>query len=161
MLSGYADYMVWYKSPKIYNLATNLTFVKAKKTYYTDTCFGQLAAYMGVVHAYRKDYQGSSIIYGVASDGNSFRFCRIDDEGNWSQSRLMELDPNDKGRIYSVFRSLIRIAASSSPSTSKEDVPAPFDSPERTRNFRYALSALQLVEEDDEMEIVSWQGSSS
>ena len=131
----------------------------------TDTCLGQLTAYMGVVHANRKDERKeNSVIYGAASDGLSFRFCRIDNEGNWSQSRLMEWEMEDKSKIYSVFRSLIRIAALSSPSTSpikipqqREKVLASFGGPERTRRFDYDLSALEILEEDDETEILSWQ----
>lgn len=169
LLSGYADYTVWYESHKKSTLATNLIIIEAKKINSTDTCLAQLTACMGVVHAYRKDEQKqNSVIYGVASDGLSFRFCRIDNESNWSQSRLMEWETWDKGRIYSVFRSLIRIAALSSPSTSpiknlqrREKVLASFGSPERTRKFDYELSALELLEEDDETEIVSWRESSS
>jgi hypothetical protein len=163
LLSGYADYTVWYEPQKTSNLATNLIIIEAKTINSTDTCLGQLTAYMGVVHANRKDKQKqNSTIYGAASDGLSFRFCRIDNEGNWSQSRLMEWEMGHKGRIYSVFRSLIRIAALSSPSTSpirntkqREKVLASFGGPERTRKFHYDLSALVILEEDDETEIVS------
>ena len=70
----------------------------------------------------------------------------------------------DKGRIYSVFRTLIRIAALSSPSTSptkdpqqREKVLASFGSPERTRRFNYDLNTLEILEEDDETEIISWR----
>ncbi|MCJ1471643.1 hypothetical protein MMC13_000283 [Lambiella insularis] len=169
LLSGYADYTVWYESPKKSNLATNLIIIEAKKMNSTDTCLGQLTSYMGLVHANRKDEQKqNSIIYGAASDGLSFRFCRIDNEGNWSKSRLMEWETEDKARIYSVFRSLIRIAALSSPSTSpikdpqqREKILVSFGSPERTRRFDYNLSKLKIVEEDDETEIVSWGESSS
>ena len=169
LLSGSADCTVWYESLKKSSLATNLIIIEAKKANSTDTCLGQLTAYMGVVHACRKDEQRqNSIIYGAASDGLSFRFCRINNEGNWSQSRLMEWEMGDKSRIYSVFRSLIRIAALSSPSTSpiknlqqKGKVLASFGSPERTRKFDYDLSALEILEEDDETEIVSWRESSS
>ena len=169
LLSGYADYTVWYDSQKRSKFATNLIIVEAKKMNSTDTCLGQLTAYMGLVHAYRKDEQKkSSVIYGAASDGCSFRFCRIDNEGNWSQSFLLEWEREGKDRIYSIFRSLIRIAALSSPSTSpiknpqqREKVLASFGSPERTRKFDYALSALKILEEDDETDIVSWRKSSS
>lgn len=163
LLSGYADYTVWYESPKKSNLATNLIMVEAKKMYSTDTFLGQLTAYMGVVHACRKDEQNNnSVVYGAASDGMSFRFCRIDNEGNWSKSRLMEWEMGDMGKIYSVFRSLIRIAALSSPSTSpiknpqqRERVLASFGSPERTRKFDFNLHSLEVLEEDDDTEIVS------
>lgn len=169
LLSGYADYTVWYDSPIRDNLATNLIIIEAKKRHYTDTCLGQLTAYMGLVHAYRKDkHKENSVIYGAASDGLSFRFCRIDNDGNWSQSGLLEWKhADDKSRIYSVFRSLIRIAALSSPSTSpiknsqkRETILASFGSPARTHKFDYDLSALEIMEEDDETEIVSWEESS-
>lgn len=163
LLSGYADCTIWYESQNRSTLATNLIIIEAKKVNSTDTCLGQLTAYMGVVHAYRKDEQKQNcVIYGAASDGLSFRFCRIDNEGNWSQSRLLEWKLGDESRIYSVFRSLIRIAALSSPSTSpiknpqqREKVLASFGSPERTRKIDYYLSALRILEEDDETEIIS------
>lgn len=163
LLSGYADYTVWYEQQKKSNLATNLIVIEAKKINLTDACLGQLTAYMGVVHADRKNEQKeNSVIYGAASDGFSFRFCHIDNEDNWSRSRLMEWDIGDKGRIYSVFRSLIRIAAVSSPSTSpiknpqqREKVLASFRSPERTRRFHYNLRAVKILEKDDETDIVS------
>lgn len=151
------------------SLATNLIIIEAKKWHFTDTCLGQLTAYMGAVHAKRKDEQKeNSIIYGAASDGLSFRFCRIDNESNWSKSRLLEWDEmDDKSRIYSVFRSLIRIAALSSPSSpiknfeQRGNIFASFGGPERSRKFDYDLSALKIVEEDDETEIVSWVDSRS
>lgn len=101
---------------------------------------------------HRKDERRqNSVIYGAASDSLTFRFCRIDNEGNWSQRRLMEWEKWDKGRIYSLFRSSIRIAALSSPSTSpiknlehREKVLAPFANSERIRKFEYALSSLEL-----------------
>jgi len=133
LLSGYADY----------NPATNLIIIEVKKINSVNTCLDPLTAYMRVVHAYRKDEQKEdSVIYGAASDDLSFRFCRIDNESNWSQSRLMECEMEDKSRIFSVFRSLIRIAALSSPSIfpiknlqQGEKVLASFGSSERTRKF--------------------------
>ena len=101
LLSGYADYTVWHKSQRRSNLSTNLIVVEAKKINSTDTCLGQLTAYMGIAHACRKDEQKqNSVIYGAASEGLSFRFCRIDNEGGWSQSRLIEWEMGDKGRIH-------------------------------------------------------------
>jgi hypothetical protein len=47
LLSGYADY----------DLAINLIIIEAKKINFIDTCLDPLTAYMGVVHAYRKDEQ--------------------------------------------------------------------------------------------------------
>lgn len=105
---------------------------------------------------HRKDERRQkSVIYGAASDSLTLRFCRIDNEGNWSQRRLMEWEKWDKGRIYSLFRSSIRIAALSSPSTSpiknlehREKFLAPFANSERIRKFEYAtidgLGAISL-----------------
>ena len=166
LLSGSADYTVWYepKTPK--NLSANLIIVEAKKMNGTDTCLGQLAAYMGIVHNFRKEEgKTNSVVYGIASDGLSFRFCRIDNEDCWSSSKLLEWKRNDKTAIYSIFRILIRIAALSSPSTSplknpkqRERIITSFESPERVRKFDYALSALEIIEVDeDEVEIVSLQ----
>lgn len=119
---------------------------------------------MGLVHAYRKEERKqNSVIYGAASDSLTFRFCLIDNEGNWSQSRLLEWQMGVKGRIHSVFRSFIRVSALSSPSTSliknlkhRKKVLASFGNPERTRKFEYALCSLELLEEDDETKIVSF-----
>ncbi len=68
----------------------------------------------------------------------------------------------DQSKIYSVVRSLMRTAASSSPikNQQREKVQVSFGSAERTSKFSRDLNALELMEEDDVMEIVSWQGSS-
>ena len=80
----------------------------------------------------------------------------------------MEWEMDDKSKIYSVFRSLVRIVALSSPSTSsvknphhKGKVLVSFGSPARARKFDYDLSMLKVVEEDDDTEIVSLNESSS
>ena len=110
-----------------------------------------------------KPSKKKTVIYGAASDGLCFRFCRIDNESNWTQTRILEWE-YDSGMIYSIFRSLIRIAAFSSPSTSpmkniqqREKVLASFHSPKRARRFDYDLSALEILEEDDDTEIIGLQ----
>lgn len=112
LLDGYADYTVEYEPQESSSkFATHLIIIQAKESNSADTCLGQLTAYMGIAHSCRKyEHQKSSTIYGVAFDGLSFRFCRIDDEGNWSRSRLMEWKMHDKNRIYSIFRSLVTMA---------------------------------------------------
>ena len=73
LLSEYADY----------NPATNLIIIGVKKINSVNTCLDPLTAYMGVMHAYRKDEQKEdSVIYDAASDDLSFHFCRIDNESN-------------------------------------------------------------------------------
>lgn len=104
LLSAFADYTVWYDSEKNTSFATNLIIVEAKKIGFTDTCLGQLTAYMGLVHSYRKDERKqNAVVYGAASDDLNFRFLRIDNAGNWSQSRLLEWGMGDKSKIYSVL----------------------------------------------------------
>lgn len=138
LLSGCADYTVWYEPQKRFNLATNLIIIEAKKSNSTDTCLGQLTAYMGVGHAYRKDEQTqNSVIYGAASDGLSFRSCRIDNEGNWSQSHSLEMEDGRQGQDMLVVQQ-------------REKVLVSVGSPERTRKFNDTLSVLELLEEDDD-----------
>ena len=162
LLKGNADYTVWYDNQTA-TLATNLIIVEARRGESPDLCVGQLTAYMGAVHACRKDEgKRNALVYGVASDGNAFRFVRIDEHNQWSSSRLMEWKRGDGDKIYSVFRKLIQTAANSSPSTSpikdaqkRETIIASFGSPESSRNFDYALrSALELVEVDSDTEII-------
>lgn len=162
LLSGSADYSIWYESATKNTLATNLLIIEAKRRFATDLALPQLVAYMGVIHTCRKEeLKQNSIIYGAASDGVAFRFCCIDSDGVWVMSKLLEWDMGDAGRIYSIFRSLIRAAALSSPSTTpikdpkqREVVLASFGSQQRAQKFDYGLSELQVVEEDEETEIV-------
>lgn len=117
---------------------------------------------MGIVHACRKEEGKQNCnVYGAPSDGFTFRFCRIDNNGNWSQSRLLEWAIGDQSKIYLVFRSLIKVAALSSPSTSpiknprqRESVLVSFGSPKSNRKFDYALRSLELMEVDDGTEMV-------
>lgn len=77
----------------------------------------QLVAHMGIVYTTRKELKQNSVVYGVSSDGRSFRFCRIDNDGVFVKSKLLEWNLGDKEKIYSIIRSLIPTAALSSPST--------------------------------------------
>lgn len=162
LLSGFADYTIWYDSENDTKFATNLIMIEAKKVGATESCLGQLTAYMGIVHACRKEeVKQNCNVYGASSDGLKFRFCSIDNNGNWSQSRLLEWAMGDQSKIYSLFRSFIKVAALSSPSTSpsknprqRESVLVSFGSPKRNRKFGYALSSLELMEVDDETEMV-------
>lgn len=118
-LSGFADYSVWYDPRKKGNdkMATNLLIVKAKRQYYTDAALPQLASYMGIVHVSRKDESKENcIVYGPASDGKSFRFCRIDNDGVFTHSELLDWKFR-ADRTYAIVRPLLRAAALSSPST--------------------------------------------
>jgi hypothetical protein len=137
-------------------MATNLLIVEAKRQYYTDAALPQLASYMGIVHASRKaQSKENSIVYGAASDGSNFRFCRIDNNGVFNQSGLLEWRWH-KDKIYSIIRSLLRAAALSSPSTMpikdplhRKIVLASFGSPEQTRRFDYDFGELRTYDESE------------
>jgi hypothetical protein len=97
LLSSFADYSLWY--PDENTPSANLIIVEVKKFGTSDSAVGQLLAYMGklnqylklfnifllmfaaVVHQTRKD-QGkrNTVVYGITTDGSSFRFYQIDIE---------------------------------------------------------------------------------
>lgn len=166
LLSGFADYSVWYDSAKKKTLATNLLIVEAKRWGTTDLALPQLAAYMGIVHTTRKEESKENyVVYGAASDGGVFRFCRIDNDGFFTHSRLLEWE-EDADQIYSIIRSLLRAAALSSPSTTlikdpmqRKIILESFSSPQHSQNSDYGLSNLKVYYEDDLEEgdeIVGW-----
>ena len=130
-------------------------------------CLPQLTAYMGAVHDIRKEEgMTNSTVFGAASDGNSFRFCRVDNDGHWSQSFLLEWEQGQGSQIYSMFRTLIRIAALSFPSTSpikdpekRERVLAEFGTPTRSTSYDFGLKDLEIYEEGSDIEIVELPSS--
>jgi hypothetical protein len=156
LLTGFADYSVWYDSAQKQTLATNLLIIEAKRWGTTDLALPQLAAYMGIVHATRKEEsKENSVVYGAASDGRVFRFCRIDNNGFFVQSGLLEWISH-KDQIYSIMRSLLRAAALSSPSTTpikdpmrRKIVLESFSSPQHSQKFDYSLGKLKVYYEED------------
>jgi hypothetical protein len=159
LLTGFADYSVWYDSARKKTFATNFLIVEAKRRYATDLALPQLAAYMGIVHATRKEeLKENCIVYGAVSDGRTFRFCRIDNDGVFVQSKVLEWDSGDKDQIYSIMRSLLRAAALSSPSTTpikdpmrRKMVLASFGSLEQSQSqkFDFGLGKLKVYYEDE------------
>ncbi len=157
-LRGFSDYSVWYdrSSEGKATMATNLLIVEAKRQFYTDTALPQLASYMGIVHASRKDASKENcIVYGIASDGRGFRFCRIDNNGLFTRSLLLEWECH-KDQICSIIRFLIRATALLSPSKTpikdpmrRKVVLASFGSPQRARRFDYGFSQLHFYDLDD------------
>ena len=161
MLTGFCDYTIFYEPRSKSALATNVLIIEAKKPHTTDTCLGQLVACLGVVHTSRKEEaRANSVVYGIASDGLSFRFVRIDNDSLISRSSLLEWR-HDPAKIYSIFRQLVRLAALQSPSSSpiknverRDGVVASFGSPEKAKNFDYKIGKLSLIPEDEDYEVV-------
>jgi hypothetical protein len=157
LLTGFADYSVWYDSAKKKTLATNLVIIEAKRQYYTDVALPQLAAYMGIVYTTRKEESKENcVVYGASSDGRDFRFCRINNDGVFVKSRLLEWGSGDKDQIYSIVRSLLRAAALLSRSTTpikdpmrRKMVLASFGSPQHSQKFDYGFGKLEIFDEDE------------
>jgi hypothetical protein len=118
MLTGSADYSIWYESMEKQSMATNLIIVEAKREFATDAALSQLICYMGIVHTTRKqEMRENCKVYGFTSDGKSFRFCEIDNNSNFRTSSQLEWRSR-REQIFYIIRHLIRAAALSSPSTS-------------------------------------------
>jgi hypothetical protein len=157
LLSGFADYSIWYDSATKKTMATNLLIIEAKRFGGTDYALSQLVAYMGIVHSTRKEEQKeNSVVYGIVSDGRVFRFCRIDNGGIFTKSFLMEWEERPD-QILSIIRSIIRAAGLSSPSTTpikdpqqRRIVLASFGSPAHSQRFDHALKGLEVFYEGDE-----------
>jgi len=126
----------------------------------------QLAAYMGIVHAARKeDRKQNAIVYGIASNGTEFQFCRLDHDGVFSRMKSLEW-LFEADRIFSIMRAVIRAAALSSPSTTpirnplrREIVLKRYGSPRYSRQFDYGHSTPYQayykdgLEDDDNAEL--------
>jgi len=166
-LCGFADYTLWYDSTQKKSLATNLLIVEAKKFGTSGTALPQLIAYMGIVHATRKaEGKDNAIVFGAASDGHEFRFCRINNNGDFTRSKVLEWE-YDSNLIYSIMRSIVRVAALSSPSTTpirdpekRKIVMSGFGSPSQSEKFDYGHGKFQIYYEEDLEEgdeIVTWK----
>ena len=138
LLSGFADYSVWYESIARQTLATNLLIVEAKRQFYTDATLPQLVCYMGIVHTIRKEEsKDNCIVYGFASDGEFFRFCQIDNDSVLRVSDQLSWR-RAKDRIFCIIRHLLQAAALSSPTTS------PIKHPEERKIILSSFVSLRL-----------------
>lgn len=126
LLTGFADYTLFYDTSTSDSLATNLVIVEAKRRGGTDLALPQLIAYLGIVHSARKEQKKeNAVVFGIISDGNVFRFSRVANDGKYGQSGLLEWNrAGERGKIYTTIRSIIRTAALSSPSTTPIKDPA-------------------------------------
>ncbi|KAI9766149.1 MAG: hypothetical protein M1840_006716 [Geoglossum simile] len=152
LLSGIADYTLWYNE----SAGISLVVVKAKRRRLTITAVGQLIAYMGVVHKTRlREGRRNAVVYGISTDGDEFRFWRIDNDSVISQSSLYEWSQGRKSEITSFIRYIVRATIASSPTTSpeknqsaREANPAVPRDAHKKETFDYDLEDLSL--EDDE-----------
>lgn len=158
LLSGFADYGLFYDGSNSKALPTNFVIVEAKQQYCPDMELPELAAYMGVIHTTRKeDSKQDCVIYGMATDGNLFRFCRIDNDGIFTQSKLLEWRRKaNRGEIYSNLRSIIRAAALSCPSSTpikdpmqRKLVLSAFGSPNYSNMVDFGCSDIKFFEIDE------------
>ncbi|KAI9843077.1 MAG: hypothetical protein M1837_006622 [Sclerophora amabilis] len=155
-INGRADFSLWYD--KNATLGTNLVVVEAKRRHQSDSGLGQLVAYMGIIHEIRKDEKrDNAVVYGISTDGVDFRFHRIDNNGTYSKSTLLEWDYSEShvNQITSYLRYIVRAAISSSPSTTpikpgtKRDVSLEiFKDVKKAAKFDFDIG---LVEIDEDM----------
>ncbi|KAI9762260.1 MAG: hypothetical protein M1840_001439 [Geoglossum simile] len=158
MVSGIADYSLWYSN--VESVGTNLLIVEAKRRRMTGAVAGQVLAYMGVVHKARlQEGRRNAVVYGISTDGDEFRFWRIDNESIVSQSQLYEWSQRHESEITSFIRYIIRATIASSPRTSPEKDQSTreasltaFQDTSKKKSFDFGLGGLTL-EEDEDMEI--------
>lgn len=161
LLSGFADYGLFYDNFNSKTLPTNFVIVEAKVQYCPDAELAELAAYMGVIHTTRKENSNQDcVIYGMASDGNLSRFCRVDNDSIFTQSKPLEWRSKaHREEIYSILRSIIRTAALSCPSTTPVKDPmqrklvlSAFGSPNHSNLFDFESSEdnFFVIDEEDE-----------
>ncbi|OBT70506.1 hypothetical protein VE03_00187 [Pseudogymnoascus sp. 23342-1-I1] len=126
ILMGSADYALYYESQAKGSFNTNLVIVEAKKNECADGAVPELVSYLGIVSAARrKQNKANATLYGIASDGVVFRFCRVDNDGVFNRSVSLDWWKGDhKDRIFSMIRTIVREAALSSPSTTPIQDPA-------------------------------------
>ncbi|RFU33640.1 hypothetical protein B7463_g2653, partial [Scytalidium lignicola] len=117
-MSGFADYTIFYDPKNTKSLATNLVLVEAKRPSAFYPAIQQLICYMGIVfHARKEEDKTNCTVHGVASDGELFTFCRIDNHGQYSDSEPLRWRES-KNKNFAIMRLLLRKAALSSPSGS-------------------------------------------
>jgi hypothetical protein len=94
-------------------------------------------------------------MYGVSSDGRVFRFCRIDNDSSFTTSKDLDMD-DEKDKIHSIMRSLLRAVALSSPSTilikdpmHRKMVLTSFGSPQKSQEFDHGVSKVEVYYEDE------------
>lgn len=102
----------------------------------------------------------NAAVYGIASDGISFRFCRVNNDGVFSISAPLDwrMDGH-KERIFSMIRKIMRTAMLSSPSTTpirdparRQLVLAPFSSPSAKVDF--GIELFEVGEEEEEGDFI-------
>lgn len=161
LLTGFADYSLFYDGSNPKALATNFVIAKAKQQYCPDFELAEPAAYMGVVHTTRKeDSKQNCVVYGMVSDGNVFRFCWIDNYGIFAQGKLLEWScMAQRGVICSNLRSIIWAAALSCHSSTlikdpmqRKLVLSAFGNPNQSNTLDFERSEAKFFEIDEEDE---------
>ncbi len=108
LLSGIPNYSLGYKTEDT-TISNNLVIVEAKRRWAMESAYGQLLSYMGLlfssnsntvtlivglgmIHRSRKQNKRNAIVYGVATDGFSYHFWRIDNDSNVSLNPSLSLE---------------------------------------------------------------------
>jgi hypothetical protein len=165
LLQGNADYSLWHDGNGA--MGTNLVLVEAKRRGLLSAADGQLIAYMGIVHRTRESSKKQNmVVYGISTDGNEFKFWRLDNSGQLTRSRIYDWDGGDGTTIISYMRLIVRAAIHSSPSTSPvKDAKergvslSIYHDTGRAASFDYGIGRLAIWDEDndedDDLEILA------
>ncbi|KAJ5518535.1 Restriction endonuclease type I HsdR N-terminal [Penicillium expansum] len=118
--SGRADYTLWYGETRaISEKAINLVIVEAKKEGMVSAREAQLLGYMGIVHQERKSLgKVNKVVYGMASDGEEFRFFQVNNDSEWTTVSHRTFGKN-YGKVVDILTYIIQDAISLSPFVSK------------------------------------------
>lgn len=161
LLKGSSDYTLHYDAKDPHG--TNLVIIVAKRRGAEGLVEGQLVAYMGMVHEARKEKGKRDItVFGVATDGENFRYYRYDNNSQLARSPPFDwISHEHQKEILSRLRLIIRAAIVSSPSPipikegqPREAMLTKFDEPVTTGRFDFLVREADWDVCSEDMEMI-------
>ncbi|CAI7626651.1 unnamed protein product [Penicillium viridicatum] len=117
---GTCDYTLWYGDKGGPDKAINLVLVEAKGLGLASSGDDQALGYMACVHQERRSCPSrNSTVYGLSTDGEEFRFLRINQKGEFAKVIMAKTPGGSYSSITSMLAFIMREAVSQSPYTSK------------------------------------------
>ncbi|KAJ5310797.1 uncharacterized protein N7443_003258 [Penicillium atrosanguineum] len=121
MLCGRPDYALWYGAQA--NVETNLVIVEAKTSDEIGKGERQVLAYMGLVHAGRKERgREDTTVYGIATDCIKLFFYQVNDSSKWCSTILIwgQTEKEDETIVAMLLR-IMKLAPNQSPTHTREN----------------------------------------
>ncbi|CAP82932.1 Pc15g00460 [Penicillium rubens Wisconsin 54-1255] len=117
---GTCDYTLWYGDKGGADKAINLVLVEAKKLGLASQGDDQALGYMACVHQERRTQPSqNSTVYGLSTDGEEFRFLRINERSEFTKVIMTKTPGGNYSRITSMIAFIMREAVSQSSYTSR------------------------------------------